>query len=582
MAGSDTVARRFLATVAAHGDVKALMDPFDEDRQWTFARFAEDVASVAAGLAARGVTRGDRVVVMMRNRAEFHLADTAALFLGATPFSVYNTAAPDEIAHAAGVAGATLAIVEDSGFVERFDGARRRVPDLQTVVVEDDSWTDLSAHGQADLAELADASRPDDVVTVIFTSGTTGPAKAVAITNANVCATSDAVVERSGMDMAAKRVISYLPMAHIAERVVSHYSHLLHGLSVAPCPDILYFRDFAVAVRPNVMFGVPRVWEKLQQAVLAAAEADPARAKALADGIAAGRELVLAERAGTLTKEQQDTWDFLDAVAFSVVRELTGLSELVLGASGAAPISPELIDWFRAMRIPLSEVYGMSESTGVISWEPYQVKPGTVGRAIPNVEIRIADDGEILARGPNVFPGYLGSPEATADILEDGWLHTGDIGELDGDGYLRIVDRKKELIITAGGENVSPANLEAALATLALVGQACVVGDRQKFPAAIVTLDPDYAPQWAALHGRADATFADLTKDDEVRAEIQRGIDEVNSRFTRAYQVKKFTVVPDIWLPSSDLLTPTFKLKRRGIAARYAAEIAAMYSGEAS
>ena len=578
MADQDTVTRRFLATLADHGDVLALMDPFREERQWTFARYADDVATVAAGLAQRGVGPGSHVMLMMRNRAEFHVADTAALFLGATPFSVYNTASPDEIAHAVGTASAVLAIVEDRAFVERLDAARRRVPALDTIVVDDSSWTDLASHGQVDLTERADASRPDDVVTVIFTSGTTGPAKAVQITHANVCATADAVVERSGLDLAAKRVISYLPMAHIAERVVSHYAPLLHGLSVTPCPDIQQFRDFALAVRPHVMFGVPRVWEKLQQAVLSAAAADPARAKALADGIAAARELVLAERAGVLTKEQQETWDFLDAVAFSVVRELTGLSDLVLGATGAAPISPELIDWFRAMRIPLSEVYGMSESTGVISWEPYAVKPGTVGRAIPNVEVRIADDGEILARGPNVFPGYLGNPEATAGILEGDWLHTGDIGELDADGYLRIVDRKKELIITAGGENVSPANLEAALATLPLVGQACVVGDGQKFPAAIVTLDPDYAPQWAADHGRHDATFADLAHDDEVRAEIQRGIDEVNSRFTRAYQVKRFTVVPDIWLPSSDLLTPTFKLKRRGVAARYAAEIAAMYA----
>jgi long-chain acyl-CoA synthetase len=580
MAGPDTVTRRFLATVAGHGDVTALTDPFDEARRWSFARYADDVAAVAAGLARRGVRRGDRVVLMMRNRTEFHLTDTAALFLGATPFSVYNTASPDEIAHAVGVTGAALAVVEDAGFVDRFDAARRRLPDLQTVVIEDGSWAELSTHGRLDLDDLAAASQPDEIVTVIFTSGTTGPAKAVEISHTNVCATADAVVDRAGIDLVAKRTVSYLPMAHIAERVVSHYSQLLHGLTVAPCPDILRFRNYAVALRPNVMFGVPRVWEKLQQGVLAAAAADPARAKALDEGIGAALEYVAAERKGELTKEQQETWDFLDAVAFSIVRELTGLSELQLGASGAAPISPELIDWFRALRVPLSEVYGMSESTGVISWEPYRVKPGTVGRAIPGVEIRIADDGEVLARGPNVFPGYLNAPGATAEVLADGWLHTGDIGELDDDGYLSIVDRKKELIITAGGENVSPANLEAALATLALVGQACVVGDRQKFPAAIVTLDTDVAPQWAAAHGRPDATMADLATDPEVRAELQRGIDGINTRFTRAYQIKKFTIVPDIWLPSSDVLTPTFKLKRRGITARYAAEIAAMYTGD--
>jgi long-chain acyl-CoA synthetase len=573
------VTRRFLATVADHGDVLALVDPFKEDRQWRYRDYADEVATVAAGLAALGVSAGDRVLLMMRNRPEFHFADAAALFLGATPFSVYNTASPEEVAYAVTATDAKVAVVEDDAFATRFTAAREARPDLHMVVV-DTGWSELTGSGQADLAALAEAGRPDDVVTVIFTSGTTGPAKAVAITHTNVCAAADAVVERTELDIiVGRRTVSYLPMAHIAERVVSQYVPMLYGLTVAPCPDIAQFRDFTVAVRPDVVFGVPRVWEKLQQAVLAAASADPARAKALDEGIVAARALVLAERGGTLTKEQQETWDFLDAVAFSTVRELTGLSEVILAVSGAAPISPELIDWFRAMRVPLSEIYGMSESTGVISWEPYQIKPGTVGRALPGVDIRIADDGEILARGDNVFPGYLDAPAATADILEGGWLHTGDIGDLDEDGFLSIVDRKKELIITAGGENVSPANLEAALATLPLVGQACVVGDRQKFPAAIVTLDPDYVPVWAAAHGRDGATLAELAVDPDVHKEIQRGIDEVNAQFTRAYQIKKFTVVLDVWLPSSDVLTPTFKLKRRGIAARYVEEIAAMYAG---
>jgi long-chain acyl-CoA synthetase len=260
------------------------------------------------------------------------------------------------------------------------------------------------------------------------------------------------------------------------------------------------------------------------------------------------------------------------------VRELTGLSDVVLAVTGAAPISPGLIEWFRAIRIPLSEIYGMSESTGVITWDPAERKPGAVGTALPGVEVRIAEDGEVLARGPNVFPGYLNAPDATAETLADGWLHTGDIGEIDDDGYLRIVDRKKELIITAGGENVSPANLEAALATIPLVGQACVVGDRQKFPAAIITLDPDYLPVWAAAHGRAGATRQELAADPELIGDIEHAVEDVNRRFTRAYQIKRFAVVPDEWLPNSDVLTPTFKLKRRGISARYADEIAALYA----
>jgi long-chain acyl-CoA synthetase len=221
----------------------------------------------------------------------------------------------------------------------------------------------------------------------------------------------------------------------------------------------------------------------------------------------------------------------------------------------------------------------MSESTGVISWEAVRPRPGTVGRPLDELEVVIADDGEILVRGPVVFPGYLDDPDTTAEVLEDGWLHTGDIGAIDEDGYLRIVDRKKEIIITAGGENVSPGNLEAALKTLPLVGDVCVVGDRQRFPAALVTLDPDKTLPWAKEHGLADRTLPELASEPAVHEEIQRGFDAVNRHFTRAYQVKRFTVLPDQWQADRELMTPTFKLKRRGIAARYAEEIAALYAG---
>jgi long-chain acyl-CoA synthetase len=585
MPAQDTVPGRFLATVAAHGDVPALTDPFDDTRQWTYRQYAEAVARAAGGLVSLGVGAGSRVALMMRNRAEFHIADTAALFLGATPFSVYNTASAEELAYAVSHTGATVAIVEDAAFAGRFALALQQAPGLQLVVIEPGpgpsarAWADLAAADPLDLAAAASRSRPEDIATVIFTSGTTGPPKAVAISHANVCAAAEAVLARADAGpLTGMRMISYLPMAHIAERLVSHYLAMLFGATVTPCNDMLKFRDFTVAVRPNVVFGVPRVWEKLQQGVLAAASADPARAKALDDGITAALELVVAARHGALTKEQQDTWDFLDAVAFSIVRDLTGLSDVSVAVTGAAPISPELIDWFHAIRVPLSEVYGMSESTGVITWDTKEAKPGTVGRALDGVEVRLADDGEVLARGPNVFAGYLGDDAATAVTLADGWLHTGDIGRLDADGYLRIVDRKKELIITAAGENVSPANLEAALATVPLIGQACVVGDRQRFPAAIVTLDPDYAPQWATSHGHDGASLAELAASPSVHAEIQHAIDGVNERFTRAYQIKKFTIVADEWQPNSDVLTPTFKLKRRGIAARYGPQIAAMYA----
>jgi long-chain acyl-CoA synthetase len=287
-----------------------------------------------------------------------------------------------------------------------------------------------------------------------------------------------------------------------------------------------------------------------------------------------------ARRAGTITEEQQATWDFLDAVAFSVVRGLIGLDALRLGITGAAPIPRHILEWFNALGVPLSEIYGMSETTGPMTWEaqPDRIKPGTVGPGIPGCEVVIADDGEVICRGDNIFQGYLKSPAQTADALIDGWLHSGDIGEMDEDGFLKIVDRKKELIITSGGKNISPANLEAALKTIALVGQACAIGDSRKFVSALLVLDPESAALWAKSNGMDGVPLAELAGREEVIAEIQAGVERVNRQFAQVEQIKKFTLIGEEWMPDSDVLTPTSKLKRRGVHARYASEIEAMYA----
>jgi long-chain acyl-CoA synthetase len=260
------------------------------------------------------------------------------------------------------------------------------------------------------------------------------------------------------------------------------------------------------------------------------------------------------------------------------VRQLVGLDQALVAVSGAAPIPRSVLEWYNAIGVPLSEVYGMSESSGPMTWSPEANRPGAVGREIPGCEVRVADDGEVLCRGGNVFIGYLGQPDKTAETLVDGWLHSGDIGVLDGDGYLTIVDRKKELIITSGGKNISPANLEAALKTIPLVGQAAAIGDNRKFCSALLVLDPEAAAVWAAAHGRADATADELARDPDVLAEVQAGVDAVNRQFAQVEQIKRFTLIGQEWLPDSDVLTPTSKLKRRGVLARYAAEIDAMYA----
>jgi long-chain acyl-CoA synthetase len=440
--------------------------------------------------------------------------------------------------------------------------------------------SELLEQGSEDLAALAADTSPDDIATLIYTSGTTGPPKGVMISQFNVVYTVEQLRQCIDFDtFVGKRTVSYLPMAHIAERMMSHYQAMILGYSVYCCPDPNQLTMYLKEVHPEIIFGVPRVWEKIYNGVNAALAADPDRKQQFDDGVAAAMAIKQAERDGTVTQEQLDTWAFLDSVAFSMVRGLVGLDAVQVAVTGAAPIPKVILEWFNAIGVPLSEIYGMSESSGPMTWSPKRNKPGYVGQAIPGSIVKIAEDGEVCIKGGNVFQGYLKQPDKTAETIIDGWLHSGDIGEMDDEGYVRIVDRKKELIITSGGKNISPANLEAALKTIPLVGQAAAIGDNRKFVSAILVLDPEAATVWAKANGRESLTLAELAQDPDVLAEVQAGVDQVNQQFAQVEQIKKFTLVGEEWLPDSDVLTPTSKLKRRGVNARYAAEIEAMYAG---
>jgi long-chain acyl-CoA synthetase len=379
-------------------------------------------------------------------------------------------------------------------------------------------------------------------------------------------------------EMVGLRVVSYLPMAHIAERFSSHYSAVANAMEVTTCPEPSLVAEYLREVRPQFFFGVPRVYEKIYGGVNAALAADPEKQQKFGEAVEAALPIAEAIDWDRATPEQLETWEFLDGFVFAPVRQLIGMDQMQCAVSGAAPIPPEMLAWFRAIGVPLSEIYGMSENCGPMTWTPNRVKPGTVGPAIPGAEVALADDGEIICRGGLVFGGYLNDADKTAEALDDdGWLHTGDIGRFDDDGYLRIVDRKKELIITAGGKNISPANLEAALKMIPLVGQAMAVGDQQPFVAALVVLDPEIAPAWARSQGIEFDSLDDLAGHPSVETEITRHLDEVMTPFNNAERVKKVKVLGEEWMPDSDLLTPTSKLKRRGIRARYAAEIEALY-----
>jgi long-chain acyl-CoA synthetase len=586
VATRDTVPIRFLRTVSERGGEVALRQPQgDGERVMTFDDYADQATRAAAGLRDLGVGPGDRVVMLMANRPEFHFADMAVLLLGGTPISIYNSSSPEQIAYLAGHAGASVAVVENADFLTRIDSVRAELPDLRHVVVVDpvdapaESWDDLLGAAPVDLETAAAVAAPDDLVTIIYTSGTTGAPKGVMLDHDNICWTVDSLRDALAFEMDRSRIVSYLPMAHIAERVTTHYGGVAFAYEVTTCADIHLLGATLAATRPQILFGVPRTFEKIHSAVQAVLAVDPGQAERFTRALAVGAQVAehhaRDEPPSTALSEE---YERVDAESLRPARQLLGLDDVRVAVTSAAPIPVEVLLFFRGLGVPLSELYGMSESSGPITWAPIRVKPGTVGPPIPGMELRLTDDGEVLARGGNIFRGYLNDPERTAEALDDdGWLHTGDIGELDDDGYLRIVDRKKELIITDTGKNVSPANIEAALKAQPLIGQACVVGDGEDYIAALLVLDPDVAPNWASQHGAAGTTLAELARDPVVLAEIQHAVDTANSRFSHAEQVRAHTVLAEEWLPDSEELTPTMKLKRRGIAQKYATELAALY-----
>ena len=587
-----TVAREFVDTVSRHGSRTALRWMVG-DGDWatmTFDELGDRAARAAAGLRSLGVGPGDRVVLMMRNVPEFHWFDLGVLLLGATPVSIYNSSSADQVAYLAGHCRAKVAIVEHEGFLDRFLAVRDELPDLEAIVtvVAPPELPDgvlghhvLSDAEPLDLAEAAAAGSPEDLATIIYTSGTTGNPKGVMISNRNVTWVLEAGLASYGWtreDMLGMRVVSYLPMAHIAERIVSHYSLILAGLEVTTCPETSALLPHLQGTHPNIAFGVPRVWEKLYAGVAGLLAADPDHAEKFNAAVEEAIPLEAKITWGTASADEVARYEQLDAEYFALVRALVGLDDCRMAVTGAAPIPPSMISWFRTIGIPLAEVYGMSENTGAMTFERVRVKPGTVGPPIPGSELRIAEDGEVCCRGGHVFQGYLDDPDKTAEAIdEDGWLHSGDIGVIDDDGYLRIVDRKKELIITTGGKNISPANLEAAIKTVPLIGQAAVIGDNRPFVSALVVLDGEVAPGWAAQHGIEFTTLEEFAELPEVVEAVDSGVADAMAGFNNAERVKKVRILTDEWLPDTDLLTPTSKLKRRGVNARFEKEIEALY-----
>jgi long-subunit acyl-CoA synthetase (AMP-forming) len=585
-----TVAAAFQATAAAYPGSDALRTK-DDEVSFTWGEYAERVRAVAGGLAALGVQRGDTVGIMLANRPEFHFADTGALHLGATPFSVYNTLTPEQIQHLVADAG-SRAVFTEQAFLESVLAVREAVDALVHVVVVDGdpaegtiSLAELEAMGQEgfDFEAAWRAVEPDDLATLIYTSGTTGPPKGVQLTHANVMAafnSFDAVL-RLGSD---SRLVSWLPMAHIAERNATHYAPIAFGAGVTCCPDPRQVVAYLTEVRPHWFFAVPRVWEKLKAAleIGIAADPDPERQQAVEWALEVGRQRVEIEQSGgEVPADLAAEHARAEEQVLAELRQRVGLDQLLIANVGAAPTPRETIEFFLAMGVPLAELWGLSETTGVGSCNlPGAIRLGTVGPAAPGVELKLAEDGEVLMRGGTVMAGYRNDPEKTAEAIDsEGWLHTGDVGEFDADGYLRIIDRKKELIINAAGKNMSPANIEAKIkAASPLIGQVCAVGDNRPYNVALIVLDTDVAPAFAQQHGIEAGSLADLAGEPAISAEIEAAVERGNAGLSRVEQVKRFELLAAEWTPGGDELTPTMKLKRRPIERKYEAEIEGLYA----
>jgi long-subunit acyl-CoA synthetase (AMP-forming) len=591
-AQATTIAQAFRITAAERLDDVAIRTKGDAFTI-TWGELRDRVDALAGGLAELGLQRGQTIALMLSNRPEFHICDLAAMMLGATPFSIYNTYTAEQIRYLVEDADAHILICEQQ-FLAQVTEARRELPELTHVIVVDGERSQAGVRSSTLTLADVEAMNPGfdveasvaqidghDVLTLIYTSGTTGPPKGVQLVHRNLLAACE------GLDTLIQfpqdgRVISWLPAAHVAERNAHHYLPIVFGLQITCCDDPRQVLSYLPEVRPSWFFAVPRIWEKLKAGLetMIASEPDERQQELKAAIDDAIEKVRLEQRGEPVPEELAQRVARADEEIFAGWRAMLGLDQVEAINVGAAPTPVEVLEFFHAIGLPLAELWGMSETCGAGTVNPSErIKIGTVGPAAPGVEIKLDGDGEVLVRSDVVMLGYRNLPEKTREtISEDGWLRTGDIGVLDADGYLSIVDRKKELIISSAGKNMSPANIEATLKTASpLIAQACCIGDRRPYNTALLVLDADFAPVWAAKQGIEETSLESLARDERVRAAVQEGVDAANAKLARVEQIKRFTLVEGDWLPGGDELTPTMKLKRRPIAEKYESAIEEMY-----
>jgi long-chain acyl-CoA synthetase len=589
-----TVCTIFADVAKKWGDLPALR--WKRDGEWQsldWKGYRAEVAAVTMALRGLGFGPGQFGLIMARNVPEHVIADLGIVHAGGTAISVYNTLAPEQIEYVANHSEASAAFVEDEAFLAKFLQIRQSTPNLRHLILIRGkapegvlSWESLVAQGRAayekDPAAFEASARgvgPEDTVSLIYTSGTTGPPKGVMYSHNNVVWTLESA--RRVLELHNETLVSYLPLAHVAERFTSQWGSIYNGHQVYLCPDVAELLPYLLEAKPTAFVGVPRVWEKLMAGINAGLGAEPDETKRqMAQGA-----LAASMQAYRLKRDGQPVPEELAAVVeraqplFMLLRSKIGLERCHFAVTSTAPSRPEVHEFWAALGMPLYEVWGMSELTGPATAVPIDDhRAPSVGVPLPGVEARLGEDGELLIRGGNVMVGYYRDPAKTADTIDaDGWVHSGDIAELGPDGHFRIVDRKKELIITSSGKNISPANLEAVAKSSPIIGQAVAIGDGQSFITVLVVLDPQVAPMWGKAHGIASSSMADLAEHPATIAEVRRALTIANTHLSRIEQFKRFTILPDEWSPESEELTPTMKLKRRVIHTKYKAQVDAMY-----
>lgn len=585
---------RLLEQAARRSDMPAYFEKREGDWSPTsYSEYAEAVRRVARGLVALGVEPGDRVCILGGNRSEWVLSHVASMHVGAVPAGIYSTCSAEEVRWILEHAEASVVVVEDGEQLDKVLPALAELAGLDAAVLMEGqapaeqeavlSWDELEDRGRGVEDAVIDGRLegldPEAPATFIYTSGTTGPPKAVMLSHRNLTWTADQAVALTGLAPGDSN-LSYLPLSHIAEQVFTIHAPITGASAVYFVESRDKLPENLREVQPTVLFGVPRVWEKLHAAVSARlAEARGTRRRLLEWAMGVARRVHARRNSG----EAEGWWLGLqhriaERLVFDKLKPLLGLGAARLCVSGAAPIRPEILEFFSGLDVVIHEVYGQSEDTGPTSFNlPGRTRFGSVGPVFPGVELSLAEDGEIRVRGPNVFLGYYKDPEATEQTLdEEGWLYSGDLGALDDEGFLHITGRKKDIIITAGGKNIAPRPLEEGLMALPLVSQAVVLGDRQRFLVALLALDPEAAARFAEEHGLDPEV---LPESEELAAALQPGIDALNDRVARVEAIKRWAVLPRELSMEAGELTPTLKIKRQAVAEGWSELIDGLYEG---